>query len=153
MGRAPPGELIDRMIVRLGDWRGERIGQIRRLMREAEPEIVEEWKWMGTPTWSRDGLVAIANPHAGKVKVTFAHGAHLPDPRRLFNAGLGGSEWRAVDILETDAVDEAALKDLIRAAVNFNRSRLGGTGRPSRRSKVARRPGSRTAPRTSGSPR
>jgi hypothetical protein len=138
MGGASSPVLIDRLIADLGDWRGDRIAQIRRVMHEADAEIVEEWKWMGTPTWSDDGVVAIANPHKGKVKVTFARGAHLPDPQKLFNAGLGGNQWRAVDIFEADAVDERALKDLIRAAVRFNRSKLAGKA-PSKRRPSARR--------------
>jgi hypothetical protein len=138
MGGASSSVLIDRLIADLGDWRGDRIAQIRRVMHEADAEIVEEWKWIGTPTWSDDGVVAIANPHKGKVKVTFARGAHLPDPQKLFNAGLGGNQWRAVDIFGADAVDERALKDLIRAAVRFNRSKLAGKA-PSKRRPSARR--------------
>jgi hypothetical protein len=141
---ASPSMLIDRLVADLGDWRGDRIAQIRRLMHEADAEMVEEWKWMGTPTWSDHGIVAIANPHKGKVKVTFAHGAHLPDPQKLFNAGLGGNEWRAVDTFEADAIDESALKDLIRAAVSYNRSTLTG------KSPSKPRP---NAPRTSSSHR
>jgi len=141
MGGASPSVLIDRLIADLGDWRGDRIAQIRRLMHEADAEMVEDWKWMGTPTWSHDGIVAIANPHKGKVKVTFAQGAHLPDPEKLFNAGLGGNQWRAVDIFESDSVDERALKDLIRAAVRFNRSQLSGKA-PSQRRPSAPRPSS-----------
>jgi hypothetical protein len=144
MGGASPSVLIDRLIADLGDWRGDRIAQIRRLMHEADAEMIDEWKWMGTPTWSHHGIVAIANPHKGKVKLTFAHGAHLPDPQKLFNAGLGGNEWRAVDIFEADAVDERALKDLIQAAVSFNRSKLAGKT-PSKRGP--------SAPRTSSSRR
>ncbi|MFZ0891110.1 MAG: DUF1801 domain-containing protein [Thermoplasmata archaeon] len=122
MGESAPSVRIDRLIAELGDWRGDRIALIRRLMHEADAEMGEDWKWMGTPTWSRHGIVAIANPHKGKVKVTFAHGAHLADPQKVFNAGFGGSEWRAVDIRESDAVNEKALKNLIRAAVSFNRA-------------------------------
>jgi len=141
MVESSPSVLIDRLIADLGDWRGERLAQIRRLMHEANAEIIEEWKWMGTPSWSHDGIVAIANPHQGKVKVTFAQGAHLPDPQKVFNAGLGGSLWRAVDIFEADTVNEKALKELIRAAVSFNRSKLAEKS-PSRRR--------RSEPRTSG---
>ncbi len=118
------------------------MAQIRRLMHEADAEMVEEWKWMGTPTWSHDGVVAVASPFKGKVKLTFSRGAHLPDPQKVFNNGLGGKEWRAVDILETDQINETALKELIGAAVNFNRSELAGKA-PSKR-----RP---SAPRTSSS--
>ncbi len=149
MGGPSPSVLIDRLIAGLGDWRGERIAQIRRVMRAADPELVEEWKWMGTPTWSHDGVVAIANPHQGKVKVTFAHGAHLPDPRRLFNAGLDGNEWRALDLFEGDAVDEEALREMIRAAVSFNRSRLASKSPRSRGPRTPRSSSSRRTRRRS----
>jgi hypothetical protein len=149
MGGESPSVLIGRLIADLGDWRGDRIAQVRRLIHEADAEMVEEWKWMGTPTWSHDGIVAIANPHKGKVKVTFPHGAHLPDPQKLFNAGLGGNEWRAVDIFEADAVDEKALKDLIQAAVNFNRSKPAGKAPSKRRPSTPRTSSSRQARRKS----
>jgi hypothetical protein len=138
MGGPSPSTLIDRYIASLRDWRGDRMAQIRRLMHEADAEMVEEWKWMGTPTWSHDGVVAVAGPFKGKVKLTFARGAHLPDPRKVFNNGLGGKEWRAVDIFEDDTIDEGALKDLIRAAVSFNRSELAGKT-PSKRRPSTRR--------------
>jgi len=113
-------------------------------MHEADGEIVEEWKWMGTPTWSHDGVVAVATPLKEKLKLTFARGAHLPDPEKVFNNGLGGKEWRAVDVVESDELDAKALKNLIREAVSFNRSEL------ARRSPSKRQPG---APRKSTSPR
>jgi len=122
------------------------MAQVRRLMHEADPEMKEEWKWMGTPTWSHDGVVAIASPLKEKVKVTFARGSHIPDPQKVFNNGLGGKEWRAVDIFEGDTVDEEALKDLIRAAVLFNRSQVGGTA-PSKRRPDARRRSTHTRAR------
>ncbi|HTP53420.1 MAG TPA: DUF1801 domain-containing protein [Thermoplasmata archaeon] len=122
MGAPSPSLLIDRYIASLRDWRGERVSQIRRLMHEADPEVVEEWKWMGTPTWSHDGVIAVATPMKAKVKITFSRGAHLPDPRRVFNNGLGGKEWRAIDIVETYQIDESAVRELVRAAVRFNRS-------------------------------
>jgi len=137
MGGPPsPSVLIDRYIASIGDWRGERMAQIRRLMHEADAEIVEEWKWLGTPTWSHDGVVAVVGPMKEKVKLTFSRGAHLPDPHRVFNNGLGGKEWRAVDIYETDALDEKALKALIRAAVKFNRSEVASKAPPKRRPKT-----------------
>jgi hypothetical protein len=126
-----PSQFIDRYFASLKDWRGQRLSEIRRLIHEADPDIVEEWKWMGTPTWSHDGVVAVAMPLKGKVKLTFSRGAHLPDPQKVFNNGLGGKEWRAVDLEETDEIDPAALKELVRAAVRFNRSeraKQGGTG-------------------------
>ena len=138
MGGPSPSVLIDRYIASFRDWRGDRMAQVRRLMHEADAEMAEEWKWMGTPTWSHDGIVAIASPLKEKVKVTFARGAHLADPQKVFNNGLGGREWRALDIFEGDPVDEAALKDLIRAAVSFNRSQVGGAA-PSKRGPSARR--------------
>lgn len=119
-----PSDLISRYIADLPDWRGQTMAKIRQCFRDAAPGIVEEWKWMGSPTWSHSGLIAVANAHKDKVKVTFSHGAHLPDRHKLFNAGLEGNKWRAIDLYENDRVDEAALKDLIRSAVAFN---LGGS--------------------------
>ena len=117
-----PSERIDRLIAGLTDWRARTLASIRKTVLEADREIVEEWKWMGSPVWSRDGIVAVANPHKVKVKITFDHGARLPDPDRLFNAGLDGTQRRAVDFFEGDKVNERALKALVRAAVEFNRS-------------------------------
>ena len=111
---------IDEKIAGLGDWRGERLSEIRRIIREVEPEVVEEWKWMGSPAWSHGGILAVANAHKDKVKLTFAHGAALPDPMRLFNATLGGNTWRAIDLREGDRVDDAALRALVREAVAYN---------------------------------
>jgi len=104
----------------VGDWRGARLAEIRTLIHEVDPEVVEEWKWMGTPVWSHEGMYALANPHKGKVKLTFFHGAELPDPKKLFNAGLEGNTWRAIDFREGDKIDETALKALLRAAVAYN---------------------------------
>ncbi|HLZ04062.1 MAG TPA: DUF1801 domain-containing protein [Bradyrhizobium sp.] len=118
-----PSERIDRMIAELADWRGKTIAGIRKLILETDGEIIEEWKWMGTPLWSRDGMIAIANAHKGKVKVTFAYGAHLPDPDKLFNAGEGNAR-RAIDILEGDEINERALKNLVRAAIVYNHAKL-----------------------------
>jgi hypothetical protein len=111
---------IDAKIASLGDWRGQRLAEIRALIHEADPEVVEEWKWMGTPVWSNHGMYALANAHKGKVKLTFFHGARLRDPKKLFNAGLDGNTWRAIDIREGDTIDRAALKALLRAAVVYN---------------------------------
>ncbi|HSJ65510.1 MAG TPA: DUF1801 domain-containing protein [Gemmatimonadaceae bacterium] len=113
---------IDERIAQLGDWRGARLAEIRRLIHEVDPEVIEEWKWMGTPVWSHDGMYALANAHADKVKLTFFHGAELPDPRKLFNAGLGGKKWRAIDCREGDRIDETALAALLREAVAYNRT-------------------------------
>ncbi len=118
-----PSEEIDRLIAQTTDWRGRTLVMIRRIMRAADPKVTEEWKWMGTPVWNCEGTIAIANPHKGKVKVTFAQGAQLEDPDRLFNAGLGGNAWRAIDIFENDQIDEKALLRLVRSAIELNRSR------------------------------
>jgi len=119
-GRGPGSQQIDKLIDGLPDWRGKTLAQLRRVVHAADPEIVEEWKWMGTPTFYHDGLVLLFNPHKDKVKLTFYEGASLPDPDKLFNAGLGGSKWRAIDFLEGDKVNERALKTLVRAAVARN---------------------------------
>ena len=111
---------IDTRIADLGDWRGERLAEIRTLIHEVDPEVVEEWKWMGSPVWSHEGMYALANAHKDKVKLTFFHGAELPDPRKLFNAGLEGNTWRAIDFREGDKIDKTALTALLREAVAYN---------------------------------
>ena len=113
---------IDELIGLVGDWRGEWLAEIRRLIHEVDPEVVEDWKWMGTPVWSHDGMYALANAHKDKVKLTFHHGAQLSDPKKLFNNGLTGSKWRAIDIYEGDKIDLAALKALLREAIAYNRT-------------------------------
>ena len=118
--RTSAPERIAELIAGLGDWRGERLAEIRALVHEVEPEVVEEWKWMGTPVWSHEGMVALANAHKGKVKLQFFHGAELPDPEGLFNAGLEGNKWRAIDFREGDEIDRVALKALLRSAVVYN---------------------------------
>lgn len=117
---ASPSQLISSYIGNLTDWRGQIMAKIRECFHDADPDIVEEWKWMGSPCWSHNGLIAVANAHKDKVKVTFSQGAHLRDRHKLFNAGLQGNRWRAIDIYEKERVDEAALKDLIRSAIAFN---------------------------------
>jgi hypothetical protein len=119
-----PSRRIDRLIANLKDWRGEIFATIRKAILAADPEIVEEWKWMGSPVWSRDGMIAVANAHKEKVKVTFSHGAKLPDPDKIFNAGLEGNLWRAIDFFEGDKVNARALKSLVRAAIDYNQSKL-----------------------------
>lgn len=119
-GRSSASRRIDKAIADLGDWRGERLAEIRALVHEVDPEVLEEWKWMGTPVWSHDGMYALANAHRGKVKLTFFHGAELSDPERLFNAGLEGNQRRAIDLHEGDAIDRRALKALLRSAVAYN---------------------------------
>jgi hypothetical protein len=119
-----PSERIDQLILRLTDWRGKTLGGIRKTILEADREIIEEWKWMGSPVWSRDGVIAVGNAHKDKVKLTFAHGASLPDPDKLFNAGLAGNVWRAIDFFEGDKINAPALKNLVRAAADYNRIKL-----------------------------
>lgn len=116
-------EQIDQLIAKLTDWRGKTLAKVRKTILAADPEITEEWKWMGSPVWSRDGMIAVGNAHKDKVKLTFSHGASLADPKKLFNAGLDGKVWRAIDLIEGDAVDESALKELVRAAIVFNQSK------------------------------
>jgi hypothetical protein len=112
--------LIDDRIKELGDWRGKMLAKVRGIIHEADPEIVEEWKWMGTPVWSHAGIVCTGETYENVVKMTFAKGAVLKDPKALFNSSLSGNIRRAIDIHEGDKVDEGALKDLIRAAVTLN---------------------------------
>jgi hypothetical protein len=119
-----PSERIDQLISGITDWRGPTFASLRKTIRAADPEIVEEFKWMGSPVWSHDGLIAVANAHKGKVKLTFAYGARLPDPDKLFNAGFDGNTRRAIDFLEGDKINAPALKKLIRAAVAYNQAHL-----------------------------
>jgi hypothetical protein len=116
-------ELIDQRIKDLGDWRGTTLAKVRKLIHDADPEIVEEWKWMDVPIWSHDGIVCTGETYKSIVKLTFAKGAALEDPKKLFNSSLGGNVRRAIDIHEDDKIDATALKALIRAAVALNRSR------------------------------
>jgi hypothetical protein len=118
-----PSEQIDRLITGLTDWRGKTFAAVRKSILEADREIIEEWKWMGSPVWYRDGIIAVANAHKGKVKLTFAYGAKLADPDKLFNAGLEGNARRAIDFFEGDKINERALKNLIRAAVDYNQTK------------------------------
>lgn len=115
-------ELISKKIAGLGDWRGETLGRMRRLIQEAVPDVVEEWKWMGTPVWSRDGIICTGESYKQVVKLTFAKGAALEDPAHLFNASLEGNARRAIDIREGEAIDASAFKDLVHEAVALNRS-------------------------------
>ena len=118
----PASELIDRRIVELGDWRGDTLSRMRELIKEADPDVVEEWKWMGTPIWSHDGIICTGESYKKIVKLTFAKGASLKDPARLFNSSLDGNTRRAIDIHEGEDVDEAAFKALVREAVALNAS-------------------------------
>jgi hypothetical protein len=119
-----PSERIDQLIAGLTDWRGKTLASVRKSILAADRKIIEEWKWMGSPVWSRDGILAVGNAHKDKVRLTFAHGARLADPEKLFNAGLGGNAWRAIDLFEGDPINERALKNLVRAAVEYNQIKL-----------------------------
>jgi hypothetical protein len=127
---------LDRLIAGLADWRGKTLSSIRKVILEADREIIEEWKWMGSPVWSHDGIIAVGNAHKNKVKLTFSHGANLPDPDKLFNAGLEGTMWRAIDFFEGDKINERALKNLVRAAVDYNQTKLKGKAAAGTRAKV-----------------
>lgn len=137
-----PAERIDQYILNIADWRGAVLATIRRVMLAADAAVTEDWKWMGSPVWYCDGMIAVANAHKGKVKVTFSKGAHFPDADHLFNNGLGGKEWRAIDILEQDRLNEAALRRLVKTAIAYNRSQLKGKEAASPAPTVARRAGS-----------
>jgi hypothetical protein len=135
-----PSERIDQLIAELADWRGRTFASVRKSILGADPEIVEEWKWMGSPVWSRDGMIAVANAHKEKVKLTFSHGARLPNPDKLFNAGLKGNAWRAIDFFESDRVDQRALRNLVRTAVDYNQSKLNRKAPAGARAKRRLRP-------------
>ena len=122
-GRDSPSALIDARIKELGDWRGETLARVRALIKQADPEVVEEWKWRGVPVWEHDGIICTGETYKAVVKLTFAKGASLEDPAGLFNASLEGNTRRAIDIREGDKIGEKALKTLIRAAVALNTSR------------------------------
>ena len=128
----PASELISNRIAELGDWRGETLGRMRRLIQEADPDVVEEWKWMGTPVWSHDGILCTGESYKNVVKLTFAKGASLEDPARLFNSSLDGNVRRAIDIHEGEEVDESAFKALVREAVALNSS---GKSKPAKKAK------------------
>ena len=115
-------ELISKRIAELGDWRGETLGRMRKLIKAADPDVVEEWKWMGTPVWSHEGIICTGESYKSVVKLTFAKGAFLKDPARLFNSSLDGNVRRAIDIHEGEEIDELAFKALVRQAATFNSS-------------------------------
>ncbi|MDR8037908.1 DUF1801 domain-containing protein [Burkholderia cenocepacia] len=125
-----PSARIDALIAGIADWRGKTFADLRQTILDAQAGIVEEWKWMGSPVWSCDGMIAVANAHKGKVKLTFMHGAKLPDPDQLFNDGLDGNARRAIDFFEGDRIDKRALKNLVRAAIEYNRTHLKKNARP-----------------------
>jgi hypothetical protein len=123
-GGDSPSRLIDARIKELGDWRGETLARVRNLIKEADPEVVEEWKWRGVPVWERDGIICTGETYKAVVKMTFAKGASLDDPSGLFNSSLEGNMRRAIDIHEGDKINERALKTLVRAAIDCNQSKL-----------------------------
>src|SRR6187455_715230 len=127
-----PSKLIDARIKELGDWRGEMLARVRRLIKEADPEVVEEWKWRGVPVWEHAGIICTGETYKNLVKLTFAKGASLDDPSRLFNSSLDGNVRRAIDIHEGDAVDASAFKALVREAIALNRA---GKPKPARKPK------------------
>ncbi|HWP73714.1 MAG TPA: DUF1801 domain-containing protein [Methylomirabilota bacterium] len=127
--RKSGSRMIDEQIKELGDWRGTMLSRLRRLIKQADPEVVEEWKWRGVPVWSHDGLICTGETYKNVVKMTFARGAALEDPSGLFNASLDGNTRRAIDFHEGEKIDERALKALIRAAVTLNASRARGLSR------------------------
>jgi hypothetical protein len=131
-------ERIDRKIAEYPDWRGRLLAEIRRLVREEVPEILEELKWRGAPTWSQNGLVCVANVFKGTVKVIFANGAKLADPDGLFNSELTGNAWRGITFSEKDRISERAFKRLVRSAVDLNNARKGGKSKPSKRTTARR---------------
>lgn len=122
-GGQSPSELIDGRIKELGDWRGEMLGRLRGLIKEADPEVVEEWKWRGVPVWYHDGIICTGETYKNVVKMTFAKGADLKDPSGLFNSSLEGNTRRAIDFREGETIDAAALKSLVQAAVGLNKSK------------------------------
>jgi hypothetical protein len=128
----PASELISKRITELGDWRGKTLSRMRKLIQQADPDVVEEWKWMGTPVWSHDGIICTGESYKSVVKLTFAKGASLKDPARLFNSSLDGNVRRAIDIREGEEVDESAFKALVRQAVALNGS---GKSKPSKKAK------------------
>jgi hypothetical protein len=128
----PASELISKRIADLGDWRGETLSRMRKLIKQADPHVVEEWKWMGTPVWSHDGIICTGESYKNVVKLTFAKGASLEDPARLFNSSLDGNVRRAIDIREDEEVKESAFKALVRQAVALNSS---GKSKPSKKTK------------------
>ena len=128
----PASELIDKRIIELGDWRGETLGRMRELIKDADPDVVEEWKWMGTPVWSHDGIICTGESYKSVVKLTFAKGASLKDPAKLFNSSLDGNTRRAIDIHEGEEIDSAAFKTLIGAAIALNSASVKAKAKPKR---------------------
>ena len=134
-------EQIDEFIAKLPDWRGTTLANIRQTIKSADPEIAEEWKWMGSPAWYHDGLICLANAYKDKVKLTFLNGASLQDPDGLFNNGLEGKQWRTIDFHKGDKINETGLKALIQAAAAYNHAKVKTAGKtPAARSKTPKKP-------------
>lgn len=140
-----PEKSIDELIAGITDWRGKTLAAVRKAIRDSDREIVEQFKWMGSPTWYRDGIIAVADAHKEKVKVTFANGAKIADPDKQFNNGLNGNKWRAIDYAEGDKVNATALKGLVRAAIAFNQAREAAKKKPA---KPTAKAGVKTAAKT-----
>ena len=134
-------ELIDGMIANLTDWRGAALANVRRIIHEADPEIVEEWKWMGAPVWSHDGIICVATVCKDKLKLTFYDGAQLADPDKLFNNGLDGKQWRAIDIFKGDKINDDSFKALIKSAMAHNAAKMKAAGKsPGTRGNTRKKP-------------
>ena len=118
----PPSVRIEEYIEKLADWRGDLLRRIRSAIHEADPDVLEEWKWMGTPVWSHNGIMCLANAHKDRVKITFQNGKELPDPHKIFNSMLNGNKWRAIDLHKDDELDEGALKEMVKSALEYNES-------------------------------
>ena len=118
-----PSEEIDNLIAQNQDWRGATLAKLRKTILDVDPEIIEEWKWMGSPVWSLNGIICVGNIFKNKVKLGFMDGAALSDPDKLFNAGLGGKQWRTIDVFEGDYIEEGSLKTLVRAAISYNQAK------------------------------
>jgi len=136
-GGRSASQLIDDRIAELGDWRGELLGRLRAVIRGADPDVVEEWKWRGVPVWSHDGMITTGETYKAVVKLTFAKGASLPDPSGLFNSSLEGNTRRAIDFHQGEAVDDAALGALVRAAVALNQAKAAAKAKPKAKPKAA----------------
>ncbi len=146
-----PSELIDKEIADHPDWRGQTMAEIRRIIRETVPDVTEEWKWMGTPTWSHNGILCICNAFKDMVKVTFINGAKLEDVDGVFNAELGGNKWRAIKLFQGDTVNASGLKKLLLAAVAFNAAKGKGKAKPATKPAAAKeRPAKATGKTTKG---
>lgn len=131
----PASAKIDAKIKQLADWRGQMLAKVREIIHQADPDIIEEWKWMGSPVWSHDGIIVVATVLKDKLKLTFSQGASLPDPDKVFNAGLGGNQWRAIDIFD-DNLNERGLKNLVRHGLEFNQSKAKKEARAAGRAKI-----------------